>query len=112
MRRMVRVELAVQTGVHQKLTLDLILESDKRPREGVPFCGWFGKLESTLMLPVIVRRNGQIDFGSDDKTNQEERYGNILLHGRIIDFNEMITYNDGDSETLYRIKSITDLLEN
>ena len=78
---------------------------------GVPFCGWWGRLKSNDVLPFILLKNGRVDFGSDDETDQDTRFGHLDIHGRHLDHKEHVTYKDEDEVIVFRVGSSTDLLD-
>jgi hypothetical protein len=111
MKRCVRVTLKLNDDPHWDMTLTLILRSDGMLKEGMAFCGWWGLLGSSDLLPLIVLDDGRVDFGSDETTDQSDRCGIIKLHDRRIAEGEKISYTDSEvGERIFAIVEIDDLV--
>jgi hypothetical protein len=97
----------------QAMTIDIVVDDDLSVRPRVAFCGWWGRLGSTELDPLVVMPDGRVAFGSESNTNQPNRYGRINIHSKHIKIGEYVTYysrEDGE-EKLFRIKAIIDLLD-
>lgn len=96
---------------NSNLTLDLLVGPDNRPVDRVPFCGWWGRIKSTDVLPVIVYPDGKVDFGSDEETDQTTRYGRIALMGKPIERGTSVFFECDGLEYALRVESCRDLTE-
>ena len=114
--KLMRVEFEAPDGWAPQcnFTIDMILGNENRPRSGVPFCGWWGRLDSKDVLMFVVLKDGRVDFGGDPETVREDRYGKINFHGRKIEPGELVTYfdeTDWPEGLLLRVGRMIDLLE-
>ncbi len=111
MAQIYRIYLDTRENPHWNLTLDVVVDEERKAKKGVPFCGWWGKIGSTEILPLIVLADGRVDFGSDEETDQAERYGHIDLREHPIELCQKIKLNAWAEETLFQITRVTDLTE-
>ena len=114
--KMMRVEFEAPIGwaPSHNFIVDMILGPDNRPRAGVPFCGWWGRLASREAVMFVVLPNGTVDFGANAGLTNEERHGNINFHGRVIEPGQLATYSDRDEwidGLILRVGRMTDLLD-
>ena len=59
------------------MVVDALLDEQGQTKPGTPYCGWWGNIKSTDLLPFVVKQIDEayfLDFGSDEDTDQEERY--------------------------------------
>ena len=108
--RWLRTHLTTDEHDNADMTLDLLVDDGDIVVDRVPFCGWWGRLNSTELLPIVVRPDGRVDFGSDDETDQGERYGFMRLRGRRLQVGEPFSL-EWEDEYLLLVKSCRDLTE-
>ena len=69
---------------NSNLTLDILVTDAGVVSPNVTFVGWWGKIKSSNVQPVIVQTDGRLDLGRDEETDQTDRFGFFDLDGRLI----------------------------
>ncbi|MXO61401.1 hypothetical protein [Qipengyuania oceanensis] len=111
MTKVYRIYLDEDGDSRNNITLDVIADENDIPKDGVPFCGWWGKIGSTDFLPIVVHSTGQVDTGSDEETNQTERYGTIRIHGAPLNLGRHVYFEMWGETYDFKLTSRADLSE-
>jgi hypothetical protein len=78
----VRAKFVDPTGDWDPLCIDLLV-ADGQIVAGGPFCGWWGAIKSTDLMPFVAKPKADgsyvIDFGSDEDTDQTQRLHALRL---------------------------------
>ena len=91
------------------ITLDIILDRDRRSRPKLAYFGIWGAIGSDDPMPFVLSKDGSIDFGSGFEN--DERFAKTNLLNKVIQTDEYFTFVKGDEELTLRIVKITDLTE-
>jgi hypothetical protein len=96
------------------LTVDLLIDDRRRWVEKVRTAGWWGRLDSEDVWPLILKPGGQLDFGQTDRHDPEEgpRFGQIDISERILAVGERFTllYHTRRGMTLSRLTDVLSLI--
>ena len=93
------------------LTLDLLMQDNRRIVPRIPFAGWWGKYRSTDFLPIVIQPDGKVDFGSGEETDQNDRFGNTDIQSIEIREGLEFVFSNGEEDFRMKISSITDLTD-
>ena len=109
MPRFYRAFFRCITDQSANLTLDLLLDDNRRLVDRVPTSGWWGHINGSDVWPCILKPGGTLDFG--ESSNSQERYGEIDLDTRLIVQGEQyeLTYQRSYSVILEKLTDIAEL---
>ena len=114
MFRYARVEFTDLDDANAPLFLDVLLDEQGKPKDGIPYLDWWGNHKSILVLPFIGEKVDDtycLDFGSDEDTVQNRRYELCnFLHG-FIEVGKRFKQRYGDDWYSLRVRRIVDMIE-
>jgi len=61
------------------MCVDMVLDANDKPRAGVPFCGWWGRITSNSVAPFVVQSDGTVVFARDPETREQEWKGHLTF---------------------------------
>jgi hypothetical protein len=93
--------------IESQLLFDLKIDEDSKEVVGAhPVFGMYGSLKSGEMYPFVLRSDGRIDFG-DSNESAQDRYWETNLRKRLIKKGELITVEETEGPSTYRIESVS-----
>lgn len=96
---------------YDPLVIDVLTDEDHFPiPDSPPTSGWWGRLGTTNLLPFILQPSGRLDFGSDENTDQADRYALTDIKNVHIRPGERVTVDDGQGVLQWPIISVTQII--
>ena len=112
--RWVRARLEDASKPNSEMFIDLIVDQDSHIKSGKPYCGWWGKLVSTEMVPFVCRQqNGDyyLDFGSATEDDQDERLYEFHIDHIPIRVGSTISVESYDDRYELTVTDLFDLID-
>ncbi len=91
------------------MVIDLLVDDQNVVVPKIAFSGWWGKLDTVEFLPFVILPSGKVDFGGDEDTRNDDRFGDIELPKLSIERGRHFVYRDVDGEYEMVISRTTDL---
>ena len=98
-----------ETG--KPLCFDTVIGVDGKIAHRIPFAGWYGKIKSGYLRPVVFMPDGLVKYASDPEDSHEETHNKMNVFDVELKVGARITMVDfeEDEVTTFLIKQVTDL---